>query len=146
VVESSIVGGGVALSEEVALDICVAGSEPLPIDLVQVVGLENETADGAGTRGSSQHYRDLSKHDVLVEVDRGSVGALGDDELGAQTIVAHAGSIFEDPVRTGTLCEIGRNGRSKARVGGTTCYTCVRRVNLERGGKGTYSFWWGYSL
>jgi len=48
-VGSTIVGCSVSLSEEIALNSCIVRSKPFPIDLIQVIGLENERTDGSGS-------------------------------------------------------------------------------------------------
>lgn len=50
VVDGSVVGSGVSLSEEVAFNLRIIGSKPLPIDFIEVIGFEDEAANDTGTR------------------------------------------------------------------------------------------------
>jgi hypothetical protein len=79
VVNRSIVGSGISLSKEVALDLGIVGSKPLPINLIEVVGFEDETADNTGTGTGLGSDRDLSKHDVLVAAYGRSLAACDDE-------------------------------------------------------------------
>ena len=82
-VDGSVVGGGVALSEEVGLDGCISSSQPLPINLVEIIGFEDEGADDTDTGRGLHDHVDLSEHDVLGAADSRSVGGGLDLELSA---------------------------------------------------------------
>lgn len=72
----------VGLSKEVALNRRVSGSKPLPINLIKIIRLENETADDTGTSAGLGSDRDLSKHNILFGADCWGLCG-GDDEFGA---------------------------------------------------------------
>jgi hypothetical protein len=110
-VGSTVVGGGVALPEEVGLDLASFASYPLPIDLVEVVRLEDETADDARTGGGLGDHGDLSEEDVLGGTHGGSIGGRLDGEVGAiGTVVRHGGASGERPEVVGAFGEVGGNG------------------------------------
>jgi hypothetical protein len=82
VVDSTVVGSCVSLSEEVTLDGGIGRPKPFPINLIQIVRLQNETADGSGASARSHCHIDLSEHDVLGTADGWGIGLLADHELG----------------------------------------------------------------
>jgi hypothetical protein len=119
-VDGTIVGGGVPLSEEVALHGGILGSKPLPIDLIQIVRLQNETADSSCSSRGPQLNGNLSEHDVLRATDCRRAGFGVNHELGTEgAIVRNGGSISVGPVRTLSLREVGGEGCSQSRVRGT---------------------------
>lgn len=79
---STVVGGSVALSEEVGLNVCGISTDPLEINFIQILGLENETADNTGPWGSLHSDGDLSEEDVLVDSNGWCISLLADGELG----------------------------------------------------------------
>lgn len=93
VVDGTVVAGGVALAEEVALDRGVGASQPLPVNLIEVVGLEDEAADDAGPGGGLGGDGDLAEEDILGGADGGRVGGSVDDEVGAVASVGHLGCV-----------------------------------------------------
>jgi hypothetical protein len=64
VVHAAIVCGGVALAEVVGLDLGGVAAEPLPIDLVEIVGLEDEGGDDALAVRGLQDNLDTTEEDV----------------------------------------------------------------------------------
>lgn len=79
----AIIGRGVALSEEVALNMAIVGTQPFPINLVEIVGLQDEGADNTSAWGSLYLRLDLAKEDVFRGADRWRIGLLINGELGA---------------------------------------------------------------
>jgi hypothetical protein len=65
VVDGAVVGGNIAFAEEVALDGGIGRSKPLPINLIEVIRFEDETADDTGSRGSLGVNADIAEHDVF---------------------------------------------------------------------------------
>jgi len=102
---SPVVGCGVALAKEIALDLVWLGSQPFPVDLIEIVRLEDETADNAGTWTLLHDRGDGTKHDVLVRLDGGRLELLGDDEVGS-SIVINGGSFQRKPICT-LFAEVG---------------------------------------
>ena len=123
VVDGAVVGGGVALAEEVGLDGGVGGTQPFPIDLVEVVGLEDEGADDAGSRRGLQEDIHLAEHDILVAADGGGIGGNLDVELGSAGAIAEGRARSYLPVVGGTLGEVGEDGVARAisLVGRASC-------------------------
>lgn len=116
-VDGAVVGGGVALAEEVALHGVVGTTEPLPVDLVKVVRLEDEAAHDGGAGGGTCFHRDIAEHDVLGGADRRGIGGLADRELGTvQRVVRQRGAFSEREEIVGALGEVDGQGRAKGRV------------------------------
>lgn len=67
-----------------ALFYLVVGGCRYPVDLVQVVGLEDGSAHDSGAVGSSHHDLEVAEHEVEVGFDGGCVTLLVDGELGAE--------------------------------------------------------------
>lgn len=134
VVNGTVIGGRVSLSEEIALDGRVGRSEPLPINFIEIVRFENERADGTGSRAGLHGDGDLAKEDVLGALDGWRVGALGDGKLSTiRSRICQACAIFQHPVVALSLGEVGGDGLSEsivARAG----YECVSSMSgrLER--------------
>ena len=115
-VRGAVVAGGVVLAEEVGLDLGVDAAQPLPVDLVEVVGLEDEGADDAGARGSPGDDGDGAEEDVLVGAHgRGLVG-LCDDEVGAIGIVGDGSASRGGKEVAGALGEVDLEGGAEGRV------------------------------
>ena len=66
VVESAVVGGGIALAEVVGLGVRGVATHELPVNLVQVVGLEHDAADNTLARGGLHDDGDGAEEDVEV--------------------------------------------------------------------------------
>lgn len=91
VVDCTIEGGRVALSEVVGLGVGGVAAHHFPIDLVQVVGLEHDTADDALSRGGLHDHLDGAEEDVKVRLDGRRVEAAADAEGAALSgILDHA--------------------------------------------------------
>lgn len=63
---SSVVSGRLALAEIVALNLSVVATQPFPVNLVEVVGLQDGTADDTRTWRRLHHELHTTKHDVEV--------------------------------------------------------------------------------
>jgi hypothetical protein len=93
-VESTTVEDGVvALVEVVGLDLGVITANPLEVDLVKVVRLEDQAGDDTATGGSLELDIDTAEEDVLVGGDGRGVGGLLDAEDGATLIVLELGAV-----------------------------------------------------
>jgi hypothetical protein len=110
VVDGAVIGGGVALAEEVGFDGGVGGAEPLPVDLVEVVRFEDEGADDASAGGGLQEDVDLAEHNVFVAADRGGVSGSLDVELGPTGSIGESSASSYLPIVGGALCEVGEDG------------------------------------
>lgn len=109
-VGAAVVRGGVALAKVVGLDLVNVAAEPLPINLVQVVRLQDHAADDAGSGGGLDHGGDGAEEDVELGLHRRGVTRLGNGER--ETIVVIAGvAIGHDPVRALSRGEVDRVGR-----------------------------------
>ena len=137
VVDGSVIGGGVSLSEEVTLDGGIGGSQPFPINFIEIVGLENETADSSSSGAGLHGDRDLSEHDVLLTAHCWRVGLDSNLEDGSVGVVAHGCAISQSPVRALSLGEIGDKSCSQRRVGRTCCRLLVLFGTTVWGGEHT---------
>lgn len=141
---TTIVSGGVSLSEEVALDVTGISTNPLEINLIQILRLEDETADDTGTWGGLHGDGDLSEEDVLVDSDGWGIGLLADGKLGTVRSILEGSPISDLPVGA-LLGEIGDEGRSQSWVG-RAGWGCVNILFSQSKLSGeTYSSWLGHS-
>lgn len=119
-VDGTVVGGGVTLAEVVGLDLGIVTTNPLPIDLVEVVGLKDGAGDNSLSLGSLDNNVDSAKEDVVVCSDGGGIALLVDSEQGTLAVVLEAGSNHAMEGIAFTLCEVtvdlvvtkGRVGRA----------------------------------
>lgn len=116
VVGTTIVGSRIALAEVVGLHLGRVATNPLPINLVQIVGLQYETRDYSSTGCGLNLHVNLAEEDVLGAGDSRSIGLLVDCEHGAGAIVLNRGAIggLEEVVLP--LGEVNGNGASQSRV------------------------------
>jgi hypothetical protein len=82
-VDSTVIGSGISFSEEVALDRTICGTQPLPVDLVEVIRFEDEAGNYASARGSPDERVNLSEEDVFLTRDGWGIGGCVDGELSA---------------------------------------------------------------
>jgi hypothetical protein len=87
----AIVGGGVALAEEVGLNLVVEATQKLPVDLVEVVTLEDDGADDTLARSGLHGDVDTAEEEEEVGLDSRRLTLLGDAELGALAVVVDGG-------------------------------------------------------
>ena len=83
VIDGTVIGGGVALAEEVGLDGGISGAQPFPVDLVEIVGLQDEGADDTGSGRGLEPDIDSAEHDIFRGGDGRCVGGGLDLELGS---------------------------------------------------------------
>lgn len=93
VVHAAVVCGGVALAKVVGLDLGEVATEPLPINLVEIVGLEDEGGDDALASRGLQDNLDAPEEEVPWRLDRGCIRLGVDNELGAICTKLQAGAI-----------------------------------------------------
>jgi len=115
VVDSTVVGGNIALTEKVALDGGIGSSKPLPINLIEVIRFEDETADDSSSWGGLHADGDIAEHDVLGCAHGRGASLGGNLEVGAVLrIVRHSSAIRITPARGGggarNLGEVGDEG------------------------------------
>lgn len=91
-VDSAVVGGGVTLAEIVGLDLGIVTTNPLPIDLVEVVGLKDGAGDNSLTLGGLDNDIHSTEEDVVVCPDGGSIALLVDNERSTLAVVLEGGS------------------------------------------------------
>lgn len=89
---ATVVGGGITLAEVVGLNLGVITTEPLPINLIQISGLEDDRGDNTDTRGGLELDVETAEEDALVGSNGGGVGLLGDTEDGTVVAVGEGGS------------------------------------------------------
>lgn len=106
VIHSTVVGGGVALAVVVGLDGSVVAADPLPVDLVEGRGLEDEGGDDAAAVGGLHDHLNLAVEDVPFRLDSWGVGLLLDHELGALRGVLEGGTWEGEEVLGGSLGEV----------------------------------------
>ena len=81
-VESSAVEGAVVtLSEVVGLDLLGIGTDPLPVDLIEIIGLEHERGHDALAVGRLHDDLDAAEEEVPVRLDGGCHLLVSDVEL-----------------------------------------------------------------
>lgn len=112
-----VVGSGISLAEEVALDLVGVAAEELPVNLVQAVRQQHGGGDDALARGGLDLPLDVSEHDVEVRGQLGGVEPLADGQAGAVFAVrGRAAGGMEARALTGEP-KVGR--ARQCRVGGT---------------------------
>lgn len=77
---TTAVAAGVSFPKVVGLHLGVVASKPFPVDFIQVVGLQDSTADNSSSRSGLDGAFHLAKHDVPAGLDQGPVSLLGDGE------------------------------------------------------------------
>lgn len=97
--------------------------EVYPVDLVEVVGLEDGGADDAGAVGSAHHDLEVAEEDVEVGFDGGSVALLVDGELGAERGAGDVSSADSPAIeRFGAGGEVGVETPASEAVVCRTCF------------------------
>lgn len=86
---------GIALAKVVGLHLRVVTAQPLPVDLVQIVGLEDGAADDALAGSRLDLEVDAPKHYVPVGLEQGRVALLGHGEGSAIAAVRRVPDGFE---------------------------------------------------
>jgi hypothetical protein len=86
---SSVVCRRIALSKVVGLDLCIISAESFPINLVQIIALEDNGGHNAGAGGHLHNNIDVTEEDVVVGLDGGGVSSLGDRKLGTQATIRY---------------------------------------------------------
>ena len=89
---TTVVAGGVSLAEVVGLNLSIVATQPFPIDLVQVIGLQHSAADDASSRSRLDGVFHLAKHDIPARLDQGPIAFLGDCECGTVGAIVCDGS------------------------------------------------------
>lgn len=98
VVGSTVVGGSITLAEVVGLDLGCVTTEPLPVNLVEIVGLQNEAGNNTLTGASTNSNVDLAEEDPLGALDGGSIRLLVDGEnstVGTVEVDGSTGKLLE---------------------------------------------------
>ena len=118
VVGTSVVGSCVALAEVVGLNLRSITTQPLPVNLVQIVRLEDEARDNTlAERGLDGHI-DLAEEDVLVGTNRGSITFLVDGENSTLVGVIDLSAIKLVEVLVLALGEVNVDGAAESLIGG----------------------------
>lgn len=127
---AAVVGCGLALAEVVGLDLVGIRAQPLPVNLVERVGLQDKAAHDAGARRGLHGDLDLAEHDVPFRCELGRVAGLcycEGDAVGAVGGVA----LRCEAVRS--RLEVDVDGASKGRVCGTVTPQCGVAVGVGLG-------------
>ena len=77
---TTIVAAGVAFAEVICLHLSIVAAQPFPINLVQVVGLQDSAADNTRSRRGFNRVLDSTEHDVPARLDQGPITLFGDCE------------------------------------------------------------------
>jgi len=94
-VDSTVIGCCVSLSEVVGLYSRRVSTKPFPVDLIKIIRLHHKTADDTSTVGCLRYDLDITEEDVVIAGDRGGVGLGVDDEFGTVVAVSYVSSIGE---------------------------------------------------
>lgn len=114
---SSAVSLGVALAKIIGLDLVVVGTQPLPVNLVEIIGLQDGTADDAGAGSCLDFHIHSSEHDVPVGLQERAIALLGHGEDGTIVPIGDLANGFE--VIRGALGEIKACRLSQSGIGRT---------------------------
>lgn len=104
---TAVVGLGATLAEVVGLNLGGVAADPLPINLVEVVGLKNEAGDDTLAEGGPHGNVDLTEEDVARAGNGRSIRLLLDGVDGAELVVvleSSADHVLEEAV--GALGEV----------------------------------------
>jgi hypothetical protein len=146
VVGTTVIGGGISLAEVVGLDLGGITTEPLPVNLVKIVGLEDEAGNNTLTSAGLQGDVNLAEEDPLVGLDGGSLGLLADAEDSTLSVIVGDGGTLELLEKVvGALGEVNRNGSTQSRVIGAGCDCMLVLECSSCTGAGAYSSPWGCS-
>lgn len=99
-----------------------------PVNLVQVVRFEHDTADNTGARSGLHLDLDGSVEEVVLGLDGGRVTLLGDGEASTLAVIVN-GTGGDLPVIRSTSSEVGVHGGAHARVGGAGCIWLAITMN-----------------
>jgi len=120
VVDGSVIGGGVTLSEVVGLYLGGVSSKPFPINLIQIIGFHDKTADDTSTIGCLHSNTDFSEKDVEVASDGRCLSFDVHDEVCTICrIVCHRGTFSIGEVVALALSKVDGDGLTKSCVGWT---------------------------
>ena len=126
----AVIGGGITFSEVVGLDLVVVATKTLlwyvrlawsqhgniqepthPVDLVEIIRLQHNAADNAGSRGNLHFNIDSAEEQVAFGLNGGCVTLLGDGELSTVIAKVHFTSGGLPSVQGGlTLAEVRLEG------------------------------------
>lgn len=74
---ATVKGALLIFSKVIGLHLGVVYTKPFPINLVQIVGLQDRTADNASARGGFDDKVNMAKHDVEFRDKGGCIALLG---------------------------------------------------------------------
>lgn len=112
-IDGTVIGCGVSLAEVVRLNLGGVTSKPLPVNLIKVIRLHDETADNASAVCCLHDNSDLSEENVEVTGDSWGLSLrFHREESSIRAIISKSGASGFGEVVTCTLGEI--NGDSLA--------------------------------
>lgn len=144
-VESTAVKSAVvALAEVVGLDLLGVAADPLPVDLVEIVGLEHERGHDALSVGRLHHDLDAAEEEVPVRLHGGGHLLGGDVELDtlAGVLQGRAGELEEVArLARGEVDGLGGAESEVIGAGWREMLVIAPNTSAARGGG-----WWGNLL
>lgn len=102
----AVVRGRVSLSEVVRFHLGCGASKPLPVDLIEIVGLENGRGHNSSSRRGLHHNRDDTEKDIEVGLDRRGITRLGNGVDGAVGVIVGQAAVGDIPVVARSLGEV----------------------------------------
>jgi hypothetical protein len=133
-VATTVVHLSAALAEVVGLDLGGITAEPLPVDLVEVVGLESHRGDDTDTSRGLENDIDLAEEDVLAGGDGGGLAFGGDGEESTVVgVVGELGAVGDVEEVGRTLAEVDRLDLSaESGVGRARCTSMLAWEGRKR--------------
>lgn len=105
-VRLAVVRGCVSLSEVVCLHLGCGASKPLPVDLIEIIGLENGRGHDSGSRRGLHHNGDDTEKDIEVGLDRRGITRLGNGVDGTVGVIVGQTAVGDIPVVARSLGEV----------------------------------------
>lgn len=103
---AAVVAGGVALAKVVGLNLGILAAEPLPVDLIQIIGLDNYTADDTGSGGSLHEDLGAAEEEIPRRLDSWGIALLVQGELSAISAVGDVAGGDGPGIVVGALGEV----------------------------------------
>lgn len=115
----------VSFAEVIALYLRVVSAQPLPVNLVQVIRLQNSAADDAGPWRRLDSKIHTAEHDVPARLNQRSITLLGDSEGCTIGIIICDGSVRLESIRCTTYKIECLVRLAERRISGACCWLLV---------------------